>query len=303
MPRKALSISPTHVSTPAQEALRTAVRTLQTAQIETASLDARLLLQHVLGISRERWIAAPDLKMNMEQAARYEALIARRALREPVAHLRGMREFWGMEFTVTNATLDPRPDTETVVEAVLTRMHNRNAPLSILDLGTGTGCLLLSLLTEFPEARGTGIDLSREALLVAQENALRLGLRSRAQFKHGNWCAELAGPFDIIVSNPPYIPSATISTLAPEVAQFEPRLALDGGADGLDCYRTIISSLPAMLAPGGLAAFEVGAGQLQQVASIAEANGLQPEGIRKDLQGIPRCILIKHSPSTSKDPQ
>ncbi len=292
MPKKALSVATAYTSS-AQEVLRQSIRTLQAAHVQSASLDARLLLQHVMNVSHEQWVAYPDMDMTTEQVAFYESLVARRASREPIAHITGKREFWSMEFKVTNATLDPRPDSETIIEALLQRIPDRNAELKILDLGTGTGCLLLTLLKEFTNAQGTGIDLSREAMAVAQENALSLGLSARATFLHGNWCEGLSGTFDIIVSNPPYIPTTSIGSLAPEVAQYEPKLALDGGADGMDCYRKILAAMPAMLNQKGIAALEVGVGQIQAVAEIANENGLQLEGMRKDMQGIPRCLLLK----------
>lgn len=293
MAKKAFSLTPAYM-VQAHEALRRAIAALQAAHVETASLDARLLLQHVLGISHEEWVAEPEKAMTAQQAEAYDALIARRARHEPVAHLMGTREFWSMDFRVTPATLVPRPDSETVIEAVLQRIADRNAPLSILDLGTGTGCLLLSLLKELPNAQGTGIDLSREALTVAQENALQLGLAARAHFNQGNWCDESQGRFDVIVSNPPYIPTANIASLDAEVEQYEPRLALDGGADGLDCYRDILAALPDILKPDGIAAFEVGIGQSQAVTELAREKGFQLESIRKDMQGICRCVLVKH---------
>ncbi|MFO0389683.1 MAG: peptide chain release factor N(5)-glutamine methyltransferase [Alphaproteobacteria bacterium] len=292
MAKRALSVST--FSVPAHEALRQAIRSLQTAHVQSASLDARLLLLHVMGIAHEQWVVSPDMDMTSEQATLYESLIARRAAREPIAHIIGKREFWSMDFKVTNATLDPRPDSETIIEALLQRIPDKNAALNILDLGTGTGCLLLTLLKELPNAKGLGIDLSREAMAVAQENALSLGLSARAHFQHGNWCEGVSGSFDVIISNPPYIPTTSIRSLAPEVAQYEPKLALDGGEDGLDCYRNILAALPTILNQEGIAAFEVGAGQIQSVAEIASENGLQLEGMRKDMQGIPRCLLLKH---------
>lgn len=292
MGKRAYSVN--NFTIPAQEALRQAIKSLQVAHVQSASLDARLLLLHVLGISNEQWIASPDISMTSEQSALYDALVVRRAAREPIAHIIGKREFWSMDFKVTNATLDPRADSEAVIEAILQRIPDKSAALSILDLGTGTGCLLLTLLKELPNAKGIGIDLSHEAMAIAQENALTHGLSARVQFQQGNWCDGLYGAFDIIVSNPPYIPTASIKSLAPEVAQYEPKLALDGGFDGLDCYRKIISALPGILTANGIAAFEVGAGQIQAVAEIAEEKGLQLEGMRKDMQGIPRCLLLKH---------
>jgi release factor glutamine methyltransferase len=218
----------------AKEALRVAVLKLQEAKVESASLDARLLLEHVTRLSREQLLYQLDQPMTPEYYSDYQSIIAHRANRQPIAQLIGKREFWGMEFKVSEATLDPRPDSETVIEAVLSRIPDRNAPLTILDLGTGTGCLLLSLLKELPAARGTGVDTSETALLVAKENTLRFGLQARTTFVTSHWCDKVENRFDIIVANPPYIPSRTIETLSPEVARFEPKHALDGGEDGLD---------------------------------------------------------------------
>ena len=188
--------------------------------------------------------------------------------------------------------LTPRPESETLVEAVLEWTKQRRPPAAILDLGTGSGCLLLALLHEFPRATGLGIDRSPAALEVAAANARALGMAGRARFQLGNWTADLQGPFDVIVANPPYIPAADIAGLAPEVARFEPRAALDGGRDGLDAYRTLVPGLRGLLVPGGLAALEVGAGQADAVSSFAASTGMQPAGHRRDLAGIDRVVLI-----------
>lgn len=279
----------------ATEALRYGVMELQKEHIESASLDARILLEYVLDVTREQMLLVMDKLLTQEQEVHYLDLIRQRAERRPVAQLIGQREFWGLEFNVSEATLDPRPDSETLIEALLERQPDREAPLNILDLGTGTGCLMLSLLSEYKNARGTAVDISPDALAVAKENAQCLGLEGRATFIESNWDAQVDGQFDIIISNPPYIPSGVISTLLPEVYKYEPHLALDGGEDGMDCYRAIVPRLAILLAVGGVAAFEIGIGQLRALESIVEESGLIVAGIRKDIGGIPRCVLVTRS--------
>ena len=210
--------------------------------------------------------------------------------RRPISQILGHREFWSLDFEVTEATLDPRPDSETLVAAVLERMAS---PARILDLGTGTGCLLLSLLHERPGAWGLGIDRSPAAAAVAARNARRLGLGARAAFAVSDWDSALSGTFEAVVSNPPYIPDAEIEGLAPEVAWHEPRSALAGGVDGLDAYRRIARVLPSLLAPGGLAALEVGAGQAPDVARLLAAEGLVEIATAHDLASVERVVLAK----------
>jgi release factor glutamine methyltransferase len=209
-----------------------------------------------------------------------------------VAQLTGRREFWDLTFKVTQHTLDPRPDSEALIEAVLARFRDREQALRVLDLGTGTGCLLLTLLKEYPNASGLGVDICPEALGVAQENALNLGLQPRVDFVQSCWAEQVKGMFDIVISNPPYIPTDAIEKLAPEVARFEPKLALDGGADGLDCYRTIVSQLPQLLSEEGMAVFEIGFGQAKELQAIVDGEGLQVVAIKEDLAHIPRCVLV-----------
>jgi release factor glutamine methyltransferase len=265
---------------------------LQRAHVENASLDARVLLEHVLGISREQLLMGMSNMLTEQQEADYRQLVTRRAERRPIAQVLGYREFWGMEFAVTESTLTPRPDSETIIETILERTADHSAPLRIADLGTGTGCLLLSLLRELPSATGVGVDMCPRALAVAQENASNLLLAGRAQFVHSNWFAEVDGKFDIIVSNPPYIPSDSIDSLAPEVAQFEPRLALDGGADGLECYRSLLKIVPQKLNANGFLALEIGAGQHKAIEQIAKDSGLRLLATKKDLGGIVRALII-----------
>jgi release factor glutamine methyltransferase len=275
-----------------QQALRDAVLALQTAKIESASLDARVLLQHVLRVSREQLLLCMDEAMTAPQQAQYRELIGRRVRRQPVAQLIGKREFFGRAFKVTEHTLDPRPDSETLIEAVLERKNDQNAPLRILDLGTGTGCLLLTLLAEYPQSSGVGVDISEDALAIAKENAMALGVQSRVRFISSRWFEAAEGRFDIVISNPPYIATHAIEALSPEVAQFEPRLALDGGADGLDAYRAILPRMQDAMREDALAVLEIGMGQQQDVEAIGQASGLVISGIKQDLAGIPRAIIM-----------
>lgn len=270
--------------------LQAGARRLAEAGIEDARREARLILAHALGIEPVAILGYPERIVG--DAGDYQALIARRAAREPLSHLTGRREFWSMEFEVTPATLDPRPDSETLVEAALAAVADRAAALSLLDFGAGTGCLLLALLGELPNARGLGVDISQDALAVARRNASRLELASRALFAIGDWGASLAGPFDLIVSNPPYIPSADIPGLQAEVAQYEPHRALDGGADGLEAYRRLAPDIARLLAPGGASVLEFGAGQGADVARLMTAEGLIFQGFDRDLAGHERCLTV-----------
>jgi release factor glutamine methyltransferase len=251
-------------------------------------LEARVLLAHALGLTRNDLIRDSG---RLIDPGRYEALLMRRLAREPIALIIGHREFWSLDFRVSPATLIPRPDSETVIEAALAQFAGRPPPRRILDLGTGTGCLLLSLLTEFPLAFGVGIDLVPDATALAKANATRLGLADRAAFATADWTNSLAGRFDLIVSNPPYIRDADIKTLMPEVGRHEPIRALDGGPDGYNAYRAIIPNLRQHLAPQGCAALELGRGQATYVAELARAAG-STASIRVDLAEIPRAIVL-----------
>jgi release factor glutamine methyltransferase len=226
------------------------------------------------------------------------ALTARRVAREPMAYILGEREFWGLPFKVTPAVLVPRPDSETVIEAVLALRPDRGRAWRMLDLGVGSGCLLLTLLREYPAATGVGLDASAEALAVAQENARALGVTDRASLVLGDWRApgwrETVGPpFDLVVANPPYIESGAIDGLMPEVARFEPRLALDGGADGLAAYRAIAEAGPKLIASGGYLVVEAGEAQVPEISSIFAATGFRPAGRWRDLSGIERVFAAK----------
>lgn len=266
---------------------------LREAGIESAALDARLLVQHVLGLRREDMLRA-DMAVSDSAVTLYDALIARRVNREPVAKILKRRAFWKHEFTVSAATLDPRPDSETLIEEALTRQRP-DAACRILDLGTGTGCLLLSLLGEFPQAQGTGVDISEQALSVAQKNARALGMEGRATFAVSDWCAQVAGQFDLIVCNPPYIAERDADTLMPEVRKHDPFIALFGGKDGLDAYRVLLPQAIKHLAPGGTLLLELGATQAVTVAALAEGAGFAVCGERHDLSGIPRVLILQKS--------
>lgn len=277
-------------------AVREAANRLAGAGVDTARLDAELLMARALGLAREETFLSPDRQLSAREMAAFEALVSRRAAREPVARIIGTKEFWSLQFALSPETLVPRPDSETLVAAVLQEIGEAvNGPLRILDLGTGSGCLLLALLSEMPGATGIGADCDPEAVVVARQNARRLGLQERAEFREGDWFGALeAGArsprFDVIISNPPYIETGEIARLAPEVASFEPRAALDGGADGLEAYRRIAASAYEYLAPDGRIFLELGAGQEKAVSKILEHHGLGVHGQYKDLAAVLRVI-------------
>lgn len=273
--------------------LDAAAAVLAAAGIDNPRLEARLLLRHVLGVRMESVLGYPEREVAAHQRALLRALVARRAARQPLAYVLGEREFWSLSFRLTPATLVPRPDSETMIEAALARIDDINRPLRILDLGTGSGCLLLALLSELPAAWGVGVELSADALDVARGNAHALGLAERACWVRGNWRDAIGGVFDLIVSNPPYIATADLARLAPEIALYEPRLALDGGPDGLDCYRAIIPTLGASGTPDSFILIEIGADQAQPVAALAAAGGLQDIEIHNDLSGNSRCLAAR----------
>lgn len=265
---------------------------LKAAGIESPHREARVLLAHVLNVDPAAIIGHPERAV--PNPGVYRALIDRRGRGVPAAQLVGQREFWSLPFRVTPDTLIPRPETETLVEAALAALNERGltAPL-VLDLGTGSGCLLLALLSERPGAAGIGVDRSAAAIAVARDNAARLGLAGRARFLVSDWATALSGRFDIVVSNPPYIASGEIGGLQPEVARYEPKLALDGGDDGLTCYREFAGDLPRLLKPGASVFLEVGAGQWEPVAALLESAGLSVSEPVHDLAGISRCVAAQ----------
>ncbi|MGH6917145.1 MAG: peptide chain release factor N(5)-glutamine methyltransferase [Geminicoccaceae bacterium] len=266
---------------------------LAAAGIEEARSEAWLLLAAVTGRSRTELIAGAPLALSPAEEERLAALAARRLSREPMAYILGSREFWSLPFHVSPAVLVPRPESETVVEAALESIADRAAPLRILDLGTGSGCLLLALLSELPRATGLGIDCSAAALAIAQRNAERLGLAGRAEFREGDWGRGLAGPFDVIVSNPPYVAAADAKDLPPEVRAFEPEEALLAGPDGLFAYPALAPDCARLLAEDGVAFLEIGQGQGAAVAAILRRHGLELVASRPDLAGIERCLIFR----------
>ena len=263
------------------------------AGFDSPDLDARILVGHALGLDHAALAVAGPHSLAVHDEKTIAVLADRRLAGEPVARIIGRKEFWSLPLHVNAATLVPRPETETVVEAALAAIDargSRTRALRIADLGTGTGAIVLALLSELPNAFGVGTDISPQALATARHNAHRLTL-TQASFVACDMAAALNGPFDLIVSNPPYIPSGDIAALAVEVRDFDPSQALDGGTDGLDYYRTIAAAVPALLAPGGVLVVELGIGQAEPVAALFAAAGLAPSPPRNDLNGVPRALV------------
>ncbi len=275
-----------------EAALRWGEDRLRAAGVEAPRRDARLLLAAALDLAPDGPITAGEPRLSADQRRRFEALVERRRRREPVSRILGRREFWSLDLAITPATLDPRPDSETLVAAVLERIGDPGRPRRVLDLGTGSGNLLLAVLAASPGAWGLGLDRDPAALAAAAANAGALGLAARSAFAAGDWGAPLAGDWDVILCNPPYIRSADIDGLAPEVARYEPRGALDGGADGLAAYRRVVPEIARLLARDGLAAVELGAGQAAEVADLARGEGLEVLDCVRDLAEIQRCLLL-----------
>jgi release factor glutamine methyltransferase len=262
---------------------------LAAAGVETPAFDARLLLEAAEGVSRIDILTDPRREVSPAGLERLEALAVRRAAREPLAYILGKQHFWSFVMAVSPAVLTPRPDTETLVRVALELLPPGQGR-RILDLGVGSGAVLLAILSERAGDTGLGIDASASALTLAAANAAALGMDMRAAFALGDWGKQLEGTFDLIVSNPPYIEAGAIETLMPEVARYEPRIALDGGGDGLDAYRALAPDVARLLAPGGGFAFEIGQGQGEAVAALAQAAGLKVLGQRADLAGIARVV-------------
>jgi release factor glutamine methyltransferase len=270
------------------------------AAIDSPELDARLLVGAVLGLDLTGIVTAANRLLTPDQSIRLEKFARRRVAGEPVARILSIKEFWGLPLKLSAETLVPRPDTETLVELALELLRANaapNRPRRIADLGTGSGAILLALLRELPDASGVGTDISVAALQTAEANATRLGLADRATFIVCDYAARLDGPFDLIVSNPPYIRSADIASLAVEVRDHDPRRALDGGADGLDAYRALIPQAARLLAAGGALVVEAGQGQSGQIEGLMTTEGLTPESAPKaDLAGIPRAVAGRKMP-------
>jgi len=286
-------LPPSHDRTTVEAALSEAAARLRQAGIEAPRHDARLLLTVATGLTAERILARPETPLEPVDRRRFDALVRRRAAHEPVSRIAGVREFWSLPFRLTADTLDPRPDSETLVEAVLAAIPDRDAPIRLLDLGTGSGCLLLALLHELPNASGLGVDASPGACVAARDNARSLGLAARAGFLVGNWASALRGRFDVVLSNPPYIADADLDRLDAAVARFDPPRALAGGVDGLDAYRVVLPEARRLLAPGGLVAVEIGSTQDDAVRRLIAMAGFGcVQGVR-DLAGIVRCIVAR----------
>ncbi|HUN48946.1 MAG TPA: peptide chain release factor N(5)-glutamine methyltransferase, partial [Stellaceae bacterium] len=258
------------------KALAEAAEILNRAGIDNPRREARLLDE----------LAAGD-------PVRLKSFVVRRAAGEPYSRIRGLREFWSLDFALSPDTLDPRPDSETLIDAALAALPDKQAPLSVIDFGTGTGALLLAFLSEYPNATGIGLDILPGAIAMAERNAVSLGLAARARFIAGDWRAINLPPADVILANPPYIPDREIDTLDRAVRVFDPRAALDGGLDGLDAYRSLAPAIARNLKPEGFAFVELGAGQADAVAAICRAVGLNIAGTRLDLGGIVRCLAIR----------
>ena len=262
---------------------------LRAAAIENPRIEARLLLAHAMATSTETLLREPRTAVPPDAVARFRDALERRLAHVPMAHITGRAGFWTLDLEVSAETLIPRPDSETLIEAALAEGI---APTRILDLGTGTGCLLLAALSEFPAAQGVGVDRICGAVALARRNAARNGLGARARFLVGDWAAAVRGSFHLVLSNPPYIEQVAIAGLMPEVSRHEPASALDGGADGLDAYRAILADAPRLLAPGGRLVLELGAGQGPAVSALASGAGLSVRGIRDDLGGVPRALVL-----------
>jgi len=272
----------------------------KSSAIDSAELDARILIGAVLNLDLTGMITEAARPLTGDESSRLESFARRRLAGEPVARIVGMKEFWGLQLKLSPATLVPRPDTETVVELALEMLRAGraiNRPLRIADLGTGTGAILLALLSELPDATGIGTDISAEALRTAADNAARLGFSGRVDFVRCDYASALSGPFDLIVSNPPYIRSADIAGLGPEVRDHDPHAALDGGADGLDAYRALIAQAAGLLAPGAVLVVEAGQGQASQIEALMTGAGFALPGPPKaDLAGIRRAVGARKMP-------
>lgn len=276
-----------------------AVRTLRDAGVASPETDARLLLCHALDIAREAFTATPGRALDAAERDRIGSLVARRQRREPVSRILGRREFYGLDFEIGPSTLDPRPDSETLIEAALDiaqRQGWRDRPvLRILDIGTGSGCLLLALLDALPAASGAGLDIEPDALAIARRNACTLGLSKRSRWIRSDYLERISETFDLIVSNPPYVARAGLGTLEPEVSRYDPRTALDGGPDGLSAYARIVPGLPLVMARDSVVLIEIDPGIEGAVRDLLTEAGLDAEAARPDLSGCARVIEARRA--------
>jgi release factor glutamine methyltransferase len=273
--------------------LTEAIAVLSAAGLDEPRRRARRFVAAFLDVPPTELLSHTERALERSVVEGLRGSLARIVMGEPLSRVLGWREFWGLRFALSADTLDPRPESETLVEAVLRRMPDRNVPLSFLDLGTGTGCLLLALLSELPTAVGIGVDVAVGAVMTARENAAVLGLADRARFFVGDWSSALSARFTVIVANPPYIARVELAGLPPEVRRYDPRRAIDGGEEGLAAYRRIAEDLPALLSSDGIFAVEIGTGQASFAAAILQAKGLLIDGIERDLAGIERCIVAR----------
>ncbi|ACI49939.1 protein-(glutamine-N5) methyltransferase, release factor-specific [Gluconacetobacter diazotrophicus PA1 5] len=288
---KRFDAAPPHDPADIASLLAWAAGRLAAAGLDHPRREARLLMAHVLRTDLAGLLARSA--MDAAEHRSFVALVARRAAHEPMAYITGRAGFWSLDLETAPATLIPRADSETLVEALLAQRPDRGAVRTILDLGTGTGCLLLAALSEYPDAWGLGVDIDPDAAHLAARNARRTGLRDRCAMLAADWSTAIAGRFDVVFSNPPYIPRADLAGLMPDVRDHEPARALDGGTDGLDAYRLLTGALPSLLAHGGIAIFEIGIGQERSMPDLARQAGLDIVGIRTDLGGIPRAVLMQ----------
>lgn len=263
---------------------------LKKVGVKTSLLDSRLLLQNVLNITYEELLVSATRLVSDEENEKFEKMLSRRINREPVSKILEFKDFWKYRFKTNQHTLDPRPESETLIEFVLAEFKDKNRELNILDLGTGTGCLLLTLLKELPKAKGLGVDISLEALKVATENAQNLEVADRVKFQKGNWLAGIDEKFDIIISNPPYIKTTQIDYLQDEVRLFDPIQALDGGESGVEPYKVICNDVAKVMNNHAKVFFEIGKWQENDVSTIIRENGFDIISVRNDLLGIPRII-------------
>jgi len=276
-----------------KEALIFGIEKLKTNRTESFLLDARLLLEFSLNISHEQIILNPDKELTNKEFEHYKTLLKRRLKGEPISHILGKRSFWNYEFTISKDVLDPRPDSEVLIESVLKLFPNKKIKLHILELGVGSGCLIITLLKEFQNATGIAVDISPKALKIVKRNADNLKVKTRLNLIESNWFNKINDKFDLIISNPPYIPSKQIKTLQTEVKDYEPTLALDGGKDGLDYYRKIAQQSPNFLNNNGHIVLEVGQNQYKDIIEIFKKKGFFVEFYKKDLANIERVICFK----------